>query len=437
MNSDEINRILTTGEGELGDHLANWLALKSSRVVFPFEFGLTDLPEESGLIVVRGARQYGKSTWLESELLKSFRNFGVGTTSYLNGDLIANNKELESEIARLVRMFKVTSKIKRIFIDEISAIDGWQQALKILWDAGVTRDILIVTTGSKAADLRHGAEMLPGRKGKLARSTYLFTPISFLNFQNAANSFLQNKDEVLAAYILSGGSPICCSSLLTTGKIPAYMTQLVRDWILGNFTASGRSRSNVIALVETLARVAPNPTSQDKIARESGLASNTSALQYLEHMMDLLCVAQCDNYDVQKRRRNPRKPAKYHFINTLVPVSFGVDGLSSIRDFLQLPPTQRGKWHEWIVAQELWRRSALKGEENPEFMRFWQSSDHEIDFVSKSGELIEVKSGRIDPRDFSWFPLTFPNRDLTVIGDQNCSFGPIASVELFDFLVRG
>jgi uncharacterized protein len=436
MNVHEINRILGDGEGHVEPLLSNWFALQSAAFRFPFEFGLDELPEQAGLIIIRGARQYGKSTWLEGEVLKSFVKYGPGSTFYLNGDAIANHKELESELARLLRRFHPSTKVKRVFIDEISAIDDWQLSLKILWDSGLSRDTLIITTGSMASDLRHGSEMLPGRRGKLARTNYLFTPISFQNFYNLSASHLDSEKEILAAYIISGGSPLSCHELLTTGKIPPYVTQLVRDWILGNFTASGRSRANVIALIDTLCRVAMSPTSQDKIARESGLANNTSAAQYMEQLMDLLSLAQADNFDVHKKRRNPRKPSKYQFINTLVPLSFGADNLTSIKDFLSLEADKRGKWYEWVVAQELWRRSGIAGAENPEFMRFWQSEKNEVDFFNPPDLFIEVKSGAVNPRDFDWFSSNFPNKILTIVGDQSKSFGPIRCVRLLDFLLE-
>ncbi len=434
MNVHEINRSLLLGLGSLEPLLPNWFGLKSSRICFPIHFGLETMPEDPGLLVIRGARQYGKSTWLEGEIVKSFDTYGPGTTFYLNGDRIADNQELELEIARLVRQFSPTAKVKRIFIDEISAIENWQNAIKILWDSGLTRQVLIVTTGSKATDLRRGAEMLPGRKGTLERSNYLFTPLSFGNFYREATSYLDSKEDAIAAYILSGGSPLCCQTLLTTGHIPPYLIQMVKDWILGSFATAGRARANVISMIDSLCRFAMNPTSQNKIARESGLANNTSTAQYVEQLMDLLCLAQADNYDPQKNRRNVRKPAKYHFVNTLVPVAFGCDELSSVANFKALTSTQRGKWFEWIVAQELWRRDAIRGVENPEFMRFWQSKTNEIDFLSPREGYIEVKSGPIDPRDFDWFNLSFPKQKLTVIGDQTAAFGKINCMSLFDFL---
>jgi len=43
------------------------------------------LPEEPGVILIRGHGRYGKSTWLEGQLVETVRRFGRGSAFYLNG----------------------------------------------------------------------------------------------------------------------------------------------------------------------------------------------------------------------------------------------------------------------------------------------------------------------------------------------------------------
>jgi hypothetical protein len=62
---------------------------------FNWDFGLAELPREAGIIVIRGPRQYGKSTWLEYQLRETLKEFGPGTALFLNGDYIAGPDELE------------------------------------------------------------------------------------------------------------------------------------------------------------------------------------------------------------------------------------------------------------------------------------------------------------------------------------------------------
>ena len=86
--------------------------------------------------------------------------------------------------------------------------------------------MLVITTGSKATDLRRAHERLPGRRGALAKTTYLFTPLSYSTFRRVCGE--QLKEKTVIAYLLSGGSPIASSTLTTTGCIPEYVIELTR-----------------------------------------------------------------------------------------------------------------------------------------------------------------------------------------------------------------
>ncbi|HLB42603.1 MAG TPA: hypothetical protein VJN02_07110 [Gammaproteobacteria bacterium] len=52
--------------------------LQSLPYVFKVNFGLDRLPLEPGILLIRGARQYGKSTWLEQQIVKTIQEFGPG-----------------------------------------------------------------------------------------------------------------------------------------------------------------------------------------------------------------------------------------------------------------------------------------------------------------------------------------------------------------------
>jgi hypothetical protein len=41
-------------------------------------------------------------------------------------------------------------------------------------------------------------------------------------------------------------------------------------------------------------------------------------------------------------------------------------------------------------------------------LMYWASSEHQIDFVTGSGDLVEVKAGPFSPKDFAWFRKSFP-----------------------------
>ena len=152
--------------------------------------------------------------------------------------------------------------------------------------------------------------------------------------------------------------------------------------------------------------------------------------------MDLLCIAPAYPWDASKRRLNRRRPCKFHFSNTLVAVAWHPARIRSIEDFKALPPEEQAKFAEWLVAQELWRRAAVRGDESPEQLAFWQSKGHELDFLGSPHAAIEVKLGKTSPLDFAWFPRCLPRATLSVVGRDRYSAGAIQGITLEDFLLE-
>ena len=433
MDAHQTNTALAVGRIDEPGLFPRLEALQAAPYRFKTRFGLDELPRQPGLILVRGARQYGKSTWLEEQIRQTLAEHGPGTAFYVNGDELRSVSDLIEAIRSLLPLFSPAAQLRRLFIDEITAIENWETGLKRLVDSGELRDVLVVTTGSKAADLRHGSERLPGRKGRLDRTAYLFAPVSFAEFRRVCGAALGT--DTLAAYLLSGGSPLACGELAATRRLPEYTIEITRDWIYGEFAATGRKRAALLGVLECLHRFGGTPVGQAKLAREAGLANNTVAAGYIELLMDLLCVAAAHPWDPSKGRVNRRRPCKYHFTNTLVAVAWHPARLRTLDDFRALPGEERAKFVEWLVAQELWRRAAVRGEETPEQMAFWQASGHELDFVTSPQAAVEVKIGSTNPLEFAWFPRTFAKGRLTVIGQDRWAAGRLTGATLEQFLL--
>ncbi len=434
MNFIEVNQALAAGDVQSPGVLPKVDALQQQPVVLDVDFGLRALPEAPGLLLIRGARQYGKSTWLQQQIQHTVKAFGPGSAFYINGDEIRNQEELERSLKMLSGLFSPKAVVRRIFIDEITAVKSWEQALKRLLDRHELPGILLVTTGSKASDLRHGAERLPGRKGKLHRTQYLFTPLSYRAFEAACRNHLPEAD-ILPAYLISGGSPPATLSLIEQGVMAPYVIEIVRDWIYGECSAAGRSRDLLLGVLQCLYRFGGTPTGYAKLAREAGMANNTVASGYIDQLADLLCVAGSLAWDASAGRSNRRRPCKFHFINMLAAVAWHPAHIRRPSDFRSLHEDEQAVLLEWSVAQECWRRAALIGMEMPEKMGFWQSDRHEIDFVIAPDQFIEVKRGRSGPLDFGWFAQTFPKARLTVISAARFETDHINGVTLRDFLL--
>lgn len=433
MDIQTINRKLALGELNEQDMFPRVAALYAAPYVFQFDFGLDELPTESGILLIRGARQYGKSTWLESQVCKTVKQFGAGSAFYLNGENLADHNQLERAIDELVLSFAKDALVRRIFIDEITAIEKWEMTLKRMADRGKLSSILVVTTGSKATDLRRGAERLPGRKGKLSRTTYLFTPISYKEFHRVAEKQLKTK--TLLSYLISGGSPIACSELIQSGQIPEYVVELTRDWIEGEITACGRNRSALVNIMSVLFRFGGSAVGFAKLAREAGLANNTVASGYIELLNDLGAVTPAYPWDIDREILILRKPCKFHLTNLLVATSYHSSQIRSVTDFLALSEQLQGMWYEWFIAQELLRRASIKGENILSPLSFWQSKEHEVDFVVSGDEFLEIKKGACSPLEFSWFARHFSHKQLYIINTKKFATESLHGLLLEDFLL--
>lgn len=433
MDVNKRNSLFSKGEIDRDDLWPKITEYRDQPCTFRFNFGLDELPTEPGIILIRGPRQFGKSTWLELELRHTLEEHGAGSAYFLNGDDITDADELEMRVLEVVSLFRPEASVRRLFIDEISAVPSWERALKRIADRGQLRNVLVITTGSRAADIRRGSERLPGRKGKLARTEYLFTGVSYKDFHAQFRDELG--EDAWKAYLLSGGSPLAAMEIRQRERVPEYFFELIRDWIVGEIVRSGRSRQFLLALMRTLFAQAGSRTGYLKLARESGLANNTIASEYIEQLSDLLAVIPSHQWDADKRVPLQRRPAKFHFVNLSVALAFSPNRMTHVGEFDALPPQERAKWIEWLVAQELFRRQCVAGAEDPEALWYWASKEHEIDFVDACENLYEVKASRSGPLDFVWFPKALPKRKLLVIGSGEFQSAVVKGITVEQFLL--
>jgi predicted AAA+ superfamily ATPase len=67
---------------------------------------------------------------------------------------------------------------KYIFLDEITAFHDWENDLKFVIESGLSKNNVIITTGSNAQALKKGIDRLPGRN----IHSRLFLPLSFREY---------------------------------------------------------------------------------------------------------------------------------------------------------------------------------------------------------------------------------------------------------------
>ena len=114
MDVKTIHHLLAEANIDRDEMWPRIIEMESKTHQIRFEFGLNELPTEPGLIVIRGPRQYGKSTWLDLNLRQSAEEFDKGSSYYLNGDEIASVDELDLELTNLHASYSRDAGIKRL-----------------------------------------------------------------------------------------------------------------------------------------------------------------------------------------------------------------------------------------------------------------------------------------------------------------------------------
>ena len=79
VNVRDINACLLRGDIDRAGVLPHLDSLSRSEFTFQVDFGLSSFPEGPGVLLIRGPRQYGKSTWLEGEIRRTIREHGPGS----------------------------------------------------------------------------------------------------------------------------------------------------------------------------------------------------------------------------------------------------------------------------------------------------------------------------------------------------------------------
>jgi predicted AAA+ superfamily ATPase len=282
------------GWRESDPHLRS-LAAQPVRLEADFVAGL-DLGRP-GIHILRGPRQVGKSTDLK---LLVERAIETGTQArsvvYLGLDLLEGQHL--SELAATVRRAMDLAGERGpgvLLLDEVTAVTGWQTAVKALWDQGTIREEVVVCTGSSAIDLQHGAaERLPGRRQ--AGLDHLALPQSFASFARACDgdippsprltvSELCNDEgerlladmrvhgpaleKALRRYLRFGGLPAAVAEAASGVPEPSReVKRVLYDSLVRELQRKGASVTAARALLERVVRSLGSKISWSSMARE-------------------------------------------------------------------------------------------------------------------------------------------------------------------------
>jgi len=267
--------------------------------------------DEAGIHTLRGPRQVGKSTALKLLVERAVERWTGRRVAFLALDLL-EGLPLADLSATLVRTKELAASAEPmlLLLDEVTVVDGWQTAIKALWDEGILREDIVVCTGSSAVDLHEGAaERWPGRRG--AGGDHALFPHSFATFAAAVDPAIPPSPKLsveslvsghgrealqeaqlhgpaleaaLERYLAFGGLPHAIAEACTGERTPSERTLAVsNDALLREVQRRGQSRAATHAMLERLLRSLGSSLSWTSLAQDMAVATQT-ARSYVEFL---------------------------------------------------------------------------------------------------------------------------------------------------------
>ncbi len=368
--------------------------------------------------IITGPRQTGKSTAVKLYLRRLLKNgFPAESILFFNCDALSSQKDLTDLVMEFIggRGAKSTG----IFLDEVTSVASWPQAIKWLADAGLLKHSTLFLTGSSSISLKKHGEFLPGRRGRGA--DIVFLPLTFGQYLNlvgikTADQNFKHSAKIKSHfedYLLTGGL-LRNINYGAKANISLYLATL-RSELFKN----GKKEDFLREVVRKLLNSLSSQTSYTNIAEEAELGSKNTAIDYLSFLADSYFLAETKFYDINQRRLVLKKNKKYYtvdpyFIFMFSAFVYGEEGFATYQKRYD-SPAEKAKLVENFIASELVKSQA-------EFY-FYQNS-RELDFILPKNRLaIEVKyKHKITSQDLKPLQLAAPGYRKILVSKNTLAY---------------
>jgi predicted AAA+ superfamily ATPase len=386
---------------------------------------------------IRGPRQVGKTTTVKFLIQRLIEGGSQWPRIlYYSLDLEREAEVIVSIVTETKAFFPRERGPWCIFLDEISSVPDWQKGIKYLRDQTTAAEDCFVLTGSSAADIRAGAERLPGRRGGGIGLDKIILPLSFRDFCLAQGvpgppepqftlkqllasdsedalregmRYLSDLRRALETYVTVGGFPAALQDYLTTGRVTEATVRMLWDLVAGDVDRLGYDRLAAVKLLERVARSLGAATSWRNLAEEMGVGGAETAQRYVTALAEAFAILVVYFWDRGGGGLSLKKNKKLYLVDPL---------FAEIPQVLQPggPTPAMATMVENIVGMALYRageQEIIESFSLPQSLFYWRSRQgNEVDFVSGPGSRkipVEVK-----------YQQTITGRDKLVIRN---SFG--------------
>jgi len=432
------------------------LALSRRPVRLPTQMVDRITLDVAGIHMIRGPRQAGKSTELKLLAQRAMAG-GLPPRSVVYLSLDAIDGQPHGEAADTIAGACALSRAegaRLLLLDEVTSVPKWQLAVKHLFDIGLTRDDVVVCTGSSAVHLRRGVkERLPGRRG--VGTDHFVAPRSFADFAAALDPLLPASPcltpgelvtpegeallrdallhlprlhDLMMLYLRFGGLPAAIAEAAAGALEPsAAVLRVVEDSVAGETLRRGASAAATKALLERVLRSLGAKTSWPALARDMGVplgrGTDVSIPQpqtmrsYIEFLTECYQVLVLYFWRPDRGASDLSRDKKLYFADPLLHelALAGAPGLAPDHPAAV----------ENVVALTLLRAVTPRDEladafNDPSALHVWGTrSGGEIDFVCgpRQGEVaVEVAFQRSpDRRKAAALPKAFPGRPCVMV----------------------
>ncbi len=336
---------------------------------YPFARKFPELTLNPGLYVIRGPRQVGKSTWLKTLLSEFCRRYSANQIIYTSCEHLKDSTDLGN-------FLNIYKDRKVLLLDEVTFVKDWDRAIKHFVDSQPF-DFLIAT-GSNSADLRRGADTMPGRfRGG---GEFFLRPMDFSEFsalrQKAGWASSSRIDE-LKTFFRIGGFPNAALGAETSDQLPDTVLENTWRWLLGDARKLGKSEQYLKEILGQLALTLGSTISLQKLAQRTQLGSHHTAQSYIELLEDSFALRTLHAIDLDTGALRFKKEKKFYFTDPLIYwVALRENGL-------KCPENYEEKIAEMVAAEHLFRTHKK--------VAYLSTPSGEVDFIAMPDKAIEVK----------------------------------------------
>jgi uncharacterized protein len=349
MNEGQLTRALAAGNAWWRDpqweHGDRDLRALSATTLSYEPSPLSDvLPD--GLYVLRGPRRVGKSLEAKRAISRLIQR-GVQPRSIIH---FACDELGRGDLQRLVNagrevLTRGVETARYWFLDEITSVPAWPEAIKWLRDNTAFGEDCVVLTGSSARDLTEAQKQLAGRLGGRGHSDRLLLPMGFRQFARAmgldglpqqdpvrARDFMSPEvdtalmellpwlDTLLSTwelYLRVGGFPRAVSDQLTHGDVQDDFIRALWDVTAGEaIRGAGTTAAQVQAMLGRLTRSLTSPLAIESLRQDIGVDSPHTAKARLQDLVFAYLAWPCHRRDGNTPKLSAQ--SKYYFIDPLM-----------------------------------------------------------------------------------------------------------------------